>query len=65
VDEIWTGATSAGQIWQLVDTEKTGTMDYKQLGYLLGLIGQAQRGEPLSIESITPQVPPPALEGLQ
>lgn len=54
-----------GQIWAMVDTEKTGTIDYKQLGFLLGLVGQAQRGEALNISAIGPTSVPPTLEGLQ
>lgn len=53
-----------GTIWQMVDDKHEGTMDYKQLGFLLGLIGQQQRGEELSIASVGPQSVPPVLEGL-
>ena len=41
-----------GQIWSMVDTNKSGTMDYKKLGFLLGLMGQAQRGEQLNIDIV-------------
>jgi hypothetical protein len=54
-----------GVIWQMVDDKHEGTMDYKQLGFLLGLMGQEQRGEPLNIGIIGPSSVPPMLEGFE
>eukprot|EP00040_Diaphanoeca_grandis_P010100 m.51747 g.51747 ORF g.51747 m.51747 type:complete len:510 (-) comp21493_c2_seq1:64-1593(-) len=53
-----------GEVWSLVDAEKAGSVDYVQLGYLLGLMGQAQRGETLDIGSLGAESVPPQLEGL-
>jgi hypothetical protein len=49
------------QIWGLVDTQQRGKLDFSQLGYLLGLISQAQRGEELDPASVGPATPPPSL----
>jgi hypothetical protein len=40
-------------------------IDYRQLGYLLGLIGQAQRGEALDISLVGAHSTPPQLLGLK
>jgi len=53
-----------GEIWTMVDTAKTGFLDFKQLGFLLGLMGQAQRGEALNVQGLGPTSQPPALEGM-
>jgi hypothetical protein len=39
-------------------------IDYRQLGYLLGLMGQAQRGEPLDMGSIGAHSGAPTIYGL-
>ena len=33
--------------------------------YVAGLMGQAQRGEPLNVAGLGPTSPPPQLEGMQ
>eukprot|EP00047_Mylnosiga_fluctuans_P003901 m.231608 g.231608 ORF g.231608 m.231608 type:complete len:551 (-) comp12239_c0_seq1:53-1705(-) len=53
------------EIWGLVDTEQRGAVDFRQFGYLLGLMSLAQRGEPLDTSLIGPDTPSPHLEGLQ
>ncbi|EGD83666.1 hypothetical protein PTSG_04271 [Salpingoeca rosetta] len=53
-----------GLIWSMVDTEQRGKLDYRQLGFALGLMGQAQRGEELDPSVIGPATPPPTLHGL-
>ncbi len=40
-------------------------IDYRQLGYLLGLMGQAQRGETLDLAQIGAHSTPPLLHGLK
>ena len=39
-------------------------LDYRQLGFVLGLMGQAQRGEELDPAVIGPESEPPTLDGL-
>jgi hypothetical protein len=40
-------------------------VDFKQFGYILGLMSQAQRGEALDTATINENTPSPHLEGLQ
>ena len=40
-------------------------IDYRQLGFLLGLMGQAQRNEPLDRAAIGALTAPPVLHGLK
>jgi len=40
-------------------------MDYRQLGFLLGLMSQAQRGQALDPNNVGAATPPPDLAGLK
>ena len=40
-------------------------INYRQFGFVLGLLSQAQRGEELDTSSIGEHTPPPQLEGLK
>eukprot|EP00049_Salpingoeca_infusionum_P026412 m.25586 g.25586 ORF g.25586 m.25586 type:complete len:571 (-) comp8736_c0_seq1:200-1912(-) len=52
-----------GEIWSMVDVEQTGVINYSQFGYILGLLSQAQRGEPLDTSTIGPSTPVPTIAG--
>eukprot|EP00730_Choanoeca_flexa_P010302 TRINITY_DN17417_c0_g1_i1.p1 TRINITY_DN17417_c0_g1~~TRINITY_DN17417_c0_g1_i1.p1 ORF type:complete len:549 (+),score=136.01 TRINITY_DN17417_c0_g1_i1:36-1682(+) len=54
-----------GEVWAMVDDEQQGKINYRQLGFLLGLISQAQKDEELDISVIGPATEPPVLEGLK
>lgn len=63
-------AATLAQIWQMVDLGSEdneiprGKLDLRQLTLMLGLLGQAQRGENLDISIVKGGVLPPNLEGL-
>eukprot|EP00045_Choanoeca_perplexa_P012469 m.136081 g.136081 ORF g.136081 m.136081 type:complete len:546 (+) comp16021_c0_seq2:83-1720(+) len=54
-----------GEVWALVDDEQNGKINYRQLGFLLGLISQAQNKQELDITTIGPTTPAPELDGLK
>lgn len=54
-----------GQIWMEVDIDRRGKIDFDQLGLILGLISQSQRGEEINLETLDPDtVPPPTIQGI-
>lgn len=54
-------AVTLGQLWNVVDPEKQGSVDFTRFGYLIGLIGQVQRGEEPEHSLVTSSDPPPLL----
>ena len=50
-------------VWSAVDREGSGKISFVELGYVLGLISQQQRGIPLDISLLDGQTPPPHLQG--
>eukprot|EP00054_Salpingoeca_dolichothecata_P006914 m.40492 g.40492 ORF g.40492 m.40492 type:complete len:641 (-) comp16754_c0_seq4:158-2080(-) len=54
-----------GTIWTMLDDQQLGKMNFRQVGFLLGLMSQAQRGEELDKSTVGPSTPGPILHGLK
>jgi hypothetical protein len=48
-----------GKAWTEVDQDRRGKISKEQLALILGLLSQAQLGQPVSLETLNPDVPPP------
>jgi hypothetical protein len=46
-----------GEVWQVADTQSRGSLSFGEFACLCGLIGQAQRGEPVDPSAVDPNAP--------
>ena len=46
-----------GEVWQIADTQSRGSLSFGEFACLCGLIGQAQRGEPMDPTTVDPNGP--------